>query len=155
MKINRLKKKSAIFFIFFLSFSFVLSCQSANNDLINSESIELISASNSKKKKNSQVDRKSKKNKDTKSESNVEVTSKYEPSGDTSTVEENTKIDISNATVVSVKKGSDEYFSLIDSDVLKGIKIGSPQSIKNALVKFKKAEIEYTDKDLELINIAN
>ena len=66
MKINRLKKKSAIFFIFFLSFSFVLSCQSANNDLINSESIELISASNSKKKKNSQVDRKSKKNKDTK-----------------------------------------------------------------------------------------
>lgn len=155
MKINRLKKKSAIFFIFFLSFSFVLSCQSANNDLINSESIELISASNSKKKKNSKVDRKSKKNKDTKSESNVEVTSKYEPSGDTSTVEENTKIDISNATVVSVKKGSDEYFSLIDSDVLKGIKIGSPQSIKNALVKFKKAEIEYTDKDLELINIAN
>lgn len=61
----------------------------------------------------------------------------------------------SNSTVISLEKNKSIYFASIKSEIIEGIQIASPQSIKNALLKLKKAEIEYTDKELELIHIAN
>lgn len=64
-------------------------------------------------------------------------------------------VDLSNATKIKVdKKAAASAFSFVDADVLKEVEFGSPQSIKRAIQKFSKAEIDYTENEKVFYNIA-
>ena len=70
--------------------------------------------------------------------------------------EEETPVNLENSTPIKVEqKKSASFFSSADEEVIKEIKIGSPQALRRAILKFKKAQIDFSESEITLYNIAN
>lgn len=79
------------------------------------------------------------------------MTSKY----DGEPLEENDEpVDLTDATKIKVDKKYSS-FSSVDAEVLKEVEFGSPQSIRRGIVKFAKAEIDYSETEKVFYNIAS
>ncbi|MBR0155286.1 MAG: tetratricopeptide repeat protein [Treponema sp.] len=68
---------------------------------------------------------------------------------------EETPVDLENSTPIKVEpKKNVSFFSSADDEVIKEIKIGSPQALRRAVLKFKKAQIDFSESEITLYNIA-
>lgn len=69
--------------------------------------------------------------------------------------QENAEIPAEIPTKIKFDRKVSPYFSSIDKDILSDVQNGSPQSLKNAVSKLRKATISYSENEKVLLNIVS
>ncbi|MCR5612364.1 tetratricopeptide repeat protein [Treponema sp.] len=141
------RKSPSVFTILCLIFcsTCFLNCQSSNQETASLGRKESFSSYYGKPSaKKAKEDKKAKKN-----------SSKKDDKKSAQNPDESEVVVDPDATVIKVEKKDRNYFSTIDSTVLADIEIGSPQSIRRAILKIKKATIDYPENERVLYNIAS